>query len=204
MSRRPPRPTLFPYTTLSRSRGDGGDGHRVEGAGADGGVGDLGGLLAVVGLGEVEVLEVHADGLGVGRVEGVLGVYEGGEAAGLLGLGDDVQGEGRLAAGLGAVDLDDAPPGDAADAEGEVQGEGAGGDGGHLLRPPVAHAHDRALTVRLLYLRDGGAYRPIPVVRHPKFGHRDRKSTRLNSSHANISYAVFCLKKKKNLQPAAM
>src|SRR3712207_6984163 len=32
-----------------------------------------------------------------------------------------------------------------------------------------------------------------PVLRHT----RDRKSTRLNSSHANISYAVFCLKKKK-------
>src|SRR6185295_19885649 len=30
-----------------------------------------------------------------------------------------------------------------------------------------------------------------------RVGHRDRKSTRLNSSHANISYAVFCLKKKK-------
>src|SRR3712207_8737113 len=29
-------------------------------------------------------------------------------------------------------------------------------------------------------------------------GGRDRKSTRLNSSHANISYAVFCLKKKNN------
>src|SRR5438445_4254969 len=29
---------------------------------------------------------------------------------------------------------------------------------------------------------------------------RDRKSTRLNSSHANISYAVFCLKKKTNRQ----
>src|SRR2546427_6235847 len=28
-------------------------------------------------------------------------------------------------------------------------------------------------------------------------GHRDRKSTRLNSSHSQISYAVFCLKKKK-------
>src|SRR3712207_7393545 len=28
----------------------------------------------------------------------------------------------------------------------------------------------------------------------------DRKSTRLNSSHANISYAVFCLKKKKNIK----
>src|SRR3712207_6957892 len=30
-----------------------------------------------------------------------------------------------------------------------------------------------------------------------EFSTRDRKSTRLNSSHANISYAVFCLKKKK-------
>src|SRR3712207_9020695 len=31
----------------------------------------------------------------------------------------------------------------------------------------------------------------------------DRKSTRLNSSHANISYAVFCLKKKKNIKKAS-
>src|SRR5258707_4133540 len=31
----------------------------------------------------------------------------------------------------------------------------------------------------------------------------DRKSTRLNSSHANISYAVFCLKKKKDQHGAA-
>src|SRR3712207_8964252 len=40
------------------------------------------------------------------------------------------------------------------------------------------------------------------VVGHrlsPCAGTRDRKSTRLNSSHANISYAVFCLK-KKNIQ----
>src|SRR3712207_7958846 len=32
---------------------------------------------------------------------------------------------------------------------------------------------------------------------------RDRKSTRLNSSHANISYAVFCLKKKTTSEPSA-
>src|SRR3712207_9006463 len=32
----------------------------------------------------------------------------------------------------------------------------------------------------------------------------DRKSTRLNSSHANISYAVFCLKKKNNNQNTAI
>src|SRR3712207_7328064 len=37
-------------------------------------------------------------------------------------------------------------------------------------------------------------------VQHQQVGAEllDRKSTRLNSSHANISYAVFCLKKKKN------
>src|SRR3712207_8024424 len=33
----------------------------------------------------------------------------------------------------------------------------------------------------------------------PRRRRPDRKSTRLNSSHANISYAVFCLKKKKNI-----
>src|SRR3712207_8359795 len=48
-----------------------------------------------------------------------------------------------------------------------------------------------------------GEHRPqdrrLPLVRPPDARRdRDRKSTRLNSSHANISYAVFCLKKKKN------
>src|SRR3712207_7512952 len=43
----------------------------------------------------------------------------------------------------------------------------------------------------------------VPLVRlGDRAGRRrqDRKSTRLNSSHANISYAVFCLKKKKHLR----
>src|SRR3712207_8399712 len=38
----------------------------------------------------------------------------------------------------------------------------------------------------------------------PDAGIRDRKSTRLNSSHANISYAVFCLKKKKQVSTTIM
>src|SRR3712207_7127327 len=44
-----------------------------------------------------------------------------------------------------------------------------------------------------------GLRHPLDGTRvHPGLGgQRDRKSTRLNSSHANISYAVFCLKKKK-------
>src|SRR5947209_12860952 len=48
----------------------------------------------------------------------------------------------------------------------------------------------------------------VPIARKPASPHEpslvklpiDRKSTRLNSSHANISYAVFCLKKKKRLR----
>src|SRR3712207_9022170 len=36
-------------------------------------------------------------------------------------------------------------------------------------------------------------------LHHRDHPHPDRKSTRLNSSHANISYAVFCLKKKNTL-----
>src|SRR3712207_8659480 len=39
----------------------------------------------------------------------------------------------------------------------------------------------------------------LPWGLHASAGAGDRKSTRLNSSHANISYAVFCLKKKKHI-----
>src|SRR5207248_9165312 len=40
------------------------------------------------------------------------------------------------------------------------------------------------------------------AARRPNCHRRDRKSTRLNSSHRTISYAVFCLKKKKSKNPA--
>src|SRR3712207_7544845 len=39
-----------------------------------------------------------------------------------------------------------------------------------------------------------------PVLPFQTLPSGDRKSTRLNSSHANISYAVFCLKKKQNVE----
>src|SRR5947209_16997383 len=43
----------------------------------------------------------------------------------------------------------------------------------------------------------GVGMKDIQQVLRQKRAQQDRKSTRLNSSHANISYAVFCLKKKK-------
>src|SRR3712207_6965320 len=42
-----------------------------------------------------------------------------------------------------------------------------------------------------------GCLQRQPAEDIPQSASQDRKSTRLNSSHANISYAVFCLKKKK-------
>src|SRR2546427_5962282 len=47
---------------------------------------------------------------------------------------------------------------------------------------------------------DGGPAPPRRPRRPPPTPYRDRKSTRLNSSHSQISYAVFCLKKKKKQQ----
>src|SRR3712207_7367642 len=59
--------------------------------------------------------------------------------------------------------------------------------------------HDGHLQQRLELVADavGGQRRERLRAVAALQQERDRKSTRLNSSHANISYAVFCLKKKK-------
>src|SRR2546429_7215874 len=44
----------------------------------------------------------------------------------------------------------------------------------------------------------------LQAARHHALDGADRKSTRLNSSHGYISYAVFCLKKKTNILPYAI
>src|SRR3712207_8227755 len=100
MIRRPPRSTLFPYTTLFRSPGP------------------------IVGPGVTRGLGVGSGGSGVAAGDGLAGT----------------EGVGDAAAG------------------------------------------------------DPGAPEPVGAA----LGGEDRKSTRLNSSHANISYAVFCLKKKNS------
>src|SRR5256884_4500356 len=60
-------------------------------------------------------------------------------------------------------------------------------------RGPEVPVHERAQVVRVLQReRLVEPIEPLEIR-----AHRDRKSTRLNSSHGYISYAVFCLKKKK-------
>src|SRR5258707_11565445 len=60
----------------------------------------------------------------------------------------------------------------------------------HDALPICGHRGTSAPPVRGRIVLLDGAEGPLRLA-------RDRKSTRLNSSHANISYAVFCLKKKK-------
>src|SRR2546421_8739351 len=55
----------------------------------------------------------------------------------------------------------------------------------------------RSALARLADLRLAAAQRSLTGRRKLAFVLEDRKSTRLNSSHDQISYAVFCLKKKK-------
>src|SRR3712207_8801042 len=68
---------------------------------------------------------------------------------------------------------------------------------GHRLLEPLLPGRE-ALDLELRHHREegtAGVGEQAPGAIIGLVGVRDRKSTRLNSSHANISYAVFCLKK---------
>src|SRR5256885_15605609 len=72
---------------------------------------------------------------------------------------------------------------------------------GHLVPVCFASAESGAGIPELLQVVE--RLMPNPAEGNPPLEHlqQDRKSTRLNSSHLVISYAVFCLKKKKNKTP---
>src|SRR5687768_17631642 len=68
-------------------------------------------------------------------------------------------------------------------------------EGKRLLAHELAHVIQQE--------RGGAAPQLNPAAAHEQDADADRKSTRLNSSHGYISYAVFCLKKKKTSIKAA-
>src|SRR5947199_7784633 len=73
-----------------------------------------------------------------------------------------------------------------------------------LRRPPRSTLFPYTTLFRS---RRRHARQRVPALRRPdhlgRGQRRDRKSTRLNSSHLGISYAVFCLKKKRKDEPRA-
>jgi len=151
---------------LRREGGDGVDDDDVDSTRAHQHVGDFERLFAGVGLGDQQFADIHAKFLGVGDVEGVFGVDEGGGAAEFLHFGDDLEGQGRLPGGFRAVDFDDATAGQAADSEGDVEAQGAGRDGLDVAFDlSVAEAHDRALAELLFDLgKRGGESLGLVVI----------------------------------------
>jgi hypothetical protein len=114
---------------LRYQRGHGVDDDHVNGVGAHQHVGDFQGLFAGVRLRNQQVVDVDAQLAGVLRVEGVFGVDEGAGGTVFLGFGDDRQGQRGLTRRFRAVDFDDTAFWQAADAQGDVQAQRAGGDG---------------------------------------------------------------------------
>src|SRR5438552_11603181 len=83
-------------------------------------------------------------------------------------------------------------------------------DGGHLFRPHPMFVGPKARAGGDQVANNDVFFEPPQIIHRPRSGRlgqdarrfleTDRKSTRLNSSHQIISYAVFCLKKKITLQ----
>src|SRR2546430_11798975 len=81
-----------------------------------------------------------------------------------------------------------------------------------IRRPPRSTLFPYTTLFRsrlLLFLGHEGPLEPrrkagTAPSAQPRFLHEDRKSTRLNSSHSQISYAVFCLKKKKKTKQRSL
>src|SRR2546429_1728532 len=71
-----------------------------------------------------------------------------------------------------------------------------------IRRPPRSTLFPYTTLFRSRWLSDARLPEAVFLLRgtrQRRAGEKDRKSTRLNSSHGYISYAVFCLKKKKQL-----
>ena len=117
--------------------------------------GDLQRLLARVGLRDEQRVDVDAELLCVLGVERVLSVDERRDAASGLGVRDRVKRQRRLTRRLRAVDLDDAASREAADAERDIEGDGARGDDVDRGAFFAAQAHDGSLAELAVDLGEG-------------------------------------------------
>src|SRR3712207_1117553 len=168
MIRRPPRSTLFPYTTLFRSA------PRHDWLALTGGAVGEGLPMAVgaaVACPDRPVLALQADGSAMYTIQALWTMA-------------------REQLDVTVVVCDN---GSYAILEHELSRVGAAEDGkraGELL-------HLGGPSLDFVALATGMGVPATRATTAEELALQDRKSTRLNSSHANISYAVFCLKKKK-------
>ena len=153
----------------------------VDGTGAHQRFADLHGLLTGVRLADQQIVDVHAQCLGIHGVQCVLHVDERYVAALLLGLGQNVQSQRGLTAGFRAIHLNDAAAGHTAHTQCHVQPQAAGGNGIHLHGGIVAQLHHGTLAELLFDLGQGRGQRILFGFRAGFFGGR-----------GNVVVLIFC------------
>ena len=139
-----------------RLRDEGGDrvdDNDVQRAGTNQRFDDFQRLFACVGLRDIQVVNIYAQILGVHRVEGVLSVHKCRDAAHLLRLCDNVQGNGRLTGGFRAENLHNTAARNAADTQRLIQRQAARGDDLHVLLRMFTELHDGTLAELLVQIR---------------------------------------------------
>src|SRR5256884_7294255 len=208
MIRRPPRSTLFPYTTLFRSRDTVGAldlvqraRHRFDHrAGAREQLFDQVREHLRVGLGPEHVTALPERGA---QRAGVLddAVVDQRQGAATVGVRVRVDGVGRAVRGPARVG-DPRVPGGKARSEGFLEHADLPRGLVDIDATVLDQREPRGVVPAVLEapqsLQQERRRLPRPRVAYDAAHmRRDRKSTRLNSSHGYISYAVFCLKKKK-------
>src|SRR5580658_5564821 len=130
-------------------------------------VGDFQCLLARVRLRHEQITDIHAEFLGIGRIQCMLGVDERRGAAGALHLSDDLQGERGLAGRFRSEHFDHTTARQAADAKRDVQSQRSGGHGLHVPDGRrIAQTHHRSLAKLLLDLSECGVECLLAILFH--------------------------------------
>ena len=138
---------VIPHFTLDLRLGrEGGyrvDHHDIYRTGTHQHVGNFQSLFAGIWLGNQQFIHINTQFFGIHGIQGMFGVDKRRRAAGLLCLGNDLQGQSRLAGRLRAVDLNHPTLGQTTHPESDIQSQGPGRDGVHFAHcAGIAHAHD--------------------------------------------------------------
>ena len=142
--------------SLGNQSGHGVHNHDVHGTGTHHGLGNLQSLLAVIRLGDIQVINIHSYVPGIYRIQGMLCVNEACNAPALLHLCHHVQGDRGLTGRLRSIYLYNPALGNSAQSQGYIQADGAGG---HCLNihicSGIPQLHDGSFSVCLLNLGQG-------------------------------------------------
>ena len=128
----------------------------IDGAAAHQRLYNLQRLLASIRLGNQKIVNIHAQILGINRVQGMLRINKGCHAPLPLRLGNHVQGYGSLTRGLRTVNLNDTPPGNTAHAQGDIKGQNTCRNNFYVhIGCRITQAHNGTLAIVLLNLLHG-------------------------------------------------